>query len=199
MIEKRSSCHNDPNPGNPSEMLPRDHHNRLRGLQVTPLAVVSHDQLVLSHHVELLPIWRESHREVQHPVATRRVPHAVRHLPSLHLVLALHSRLRGVRAHFKEDLLSQAVHSIRLHPSGAATHRHPVESHDTERFRGPHLVPPPRFVDHMQRYNGLHVRILFRSHPINQTLAEKDLGGIYRRRFFHRLIRVYAIVVSLSA
>jgi len=131
-------------------MLPRDHHHRLRGLQVAQLALVPHHQLVLPNHIQLLPVRREPHREVQSAAEARRLSHDVRHLPPLHLLLALPGRLRGLCPLSKEDLLPETVHSIRLHPPGPASHCHPIEPHDPERLRGPHLVPFACVPHHLQ-------------------------------------------------
>ena len=57
-----------------------------------------------------------------------------------------------------------------------------------EHFSGPHLVSGAGVHDHLQRHHGLHVWLLLRQNPVDQTVPQKDLGRIYRRRFLHRRV-----------
>ena len=53
--------HHHTHTGNTSKMFSRDNHHRLCGLQVAQSALVPNHKLVLSDHVKLLFIRRESH------------------------------------------------------------------------------------------------------------------------------------------
>ena len=92
-------------------------------------------------------------------------------IPQVHFILLVLLRVRVVRAEFGQQILHEAVFPVCVDARRPVDRGHAILLDNQEHFRGSHLVRRSRLHDHLQRYNGVHLRVFLRENASHQVVS----------------------------
>lgn len=107
------------------------------------------------------------------------------HLPSFYLILLILRRICPVRFESRQKVLHETILALRMDSRGITNRCESVLSDYQEYFRRTHLVHSTGLDDHLQWHYGIRFWIFLRKNTSNSSVAQEDMGRIYRWRVFN--------------